>query len=227
MHYVSTAPQKRGMDVVADGRTACEEAQRQLEADNLGEPRQPQDRHLRSEPAFDPARGRSGDACGRAGPVEAEVPVPASKADLPARPANGRVGAQIGTVKEAFDRCHAAIVGGVTYIRLNGELPVRARSRFRCTGTESPPAPLGRALVPRPRGPPASPPAPALRARASPACVRRNTALAIPFALQVLAAQAQEGCRPVSPAGSWSWRWQEDGWPTQGTCRWDRWTRVS
>jgi len=140
------------MDVVADGGTAREEAQRQLEADNLGELGQSQDRYLGSEPALDPARRRGRQACRRPGPVEAEVPVPASSADLPARPANGRVGALVGAVNEALDRCHAAIVGGVTYMRLNGDLPLRARCRRCCAGTETPPEHAGRACAPAPAG---------------------------------------------------------------------------
>jgi len=47
------------MDIVANGGTARKEAQGELEADTLGELGQPQDRHFRREPAFDPACGRS------------------------------------------------------------------------------------------------------------------------------------------------------------------------
>ena len=220
------------MDVVADGGTAREEAQRQLEADNLGELGQSQDRYLGSEPALDPARRRGRQACRRPGPVEAEVPVPASSADLPARPANGRVGALVGAVNEALDRCHAAIVGGVTYMRLNGDLPLRARCRRCCAGTETPPEHAGRACAPAPAGRHARPRAgrparPRPRPRASPACVERNTARAVTFAVQVLAGPAQQGYLAVGPAGSRGWRRQEGGWPAQGSCRGDPWADLS
>jgi hypothetical protein len=193
------------MDVVADGRTAREEAQGQLEADNLGELGQPQDRNLRREPALDPASRRSGDPGRCAGPVEAEIPVLASNADFPARRTNGGVCALIGAVKDALDRCHAPIVGDVTYLRLNGGSPGRAGCRRRLVpGAASCPAPprARRRLVSGAASCQAPPLARRPRAPAGRDCVQLNTAQAVRFALPVLAGPAQEGCRPVSPAGS-------------------------
>jgi hypothetical protein len=207
------------MDFVADGRTTREEAQRQLEADNLGELGQPKDRHLRSKPTFDPACRRCGDACGRAGPAEAEVPIPTSNADLAARPTDGSVGALVGAVDLALDRCHAATMDGVTYLRLNRELPGRgvildapARTRAR----------------PRTPAHPRSARAPA-RTRARPlgiafnATPRRRSGSLRRFSHIRSKKAAVRSVRP----GPCRRRWQEYRWPTQGSCRRDPWAHLS
>jgi len=195
------------MDVVADGGAADEQAHRYLKADDLGEPRQPQDRHLRREPALDPTGGRGGEAGSGPHLAEAEVPISSSNADLPARRADGRVSALVGAVNDALDRCHTAIVAGVAYRPLICRSSAAHLRSGRTRADRVAPAPVGRA-----------------RARA---CVQRNTAQAVTLALQVLARHEQETCRGVGPAGPGRRRPQESGRPTQGSCRRGRWTRES